>query len=104
MKLSFERLLRRINLWWRKRNKIVIVFRNATNEKLFIVREKNDFALKKALRLKPNQVLSVVIKSFKNGIIIRNVEREILLMYKPVFEVVINEGDGPDHYEIEEFD
>ncbi len=90
-KILRTRVFRHIIVFIEKRKKNVIVIRNVTNKKLFLLRRRNDFSQKKAVRLQPNQIFNIIFR--KEEIFVHDGERIVHTICKPVFEIVISNDD-----------
>lgn len=85
------------------RRKTLITVTNKTSEKIFVLRETNDFKEKRSVGIDSGDMKNILFKSFKTGIILRTKTKEIAVIKRPAFQVVISDSKLSDAYKIEFF-
>jgi hypothetical protein len=97
IKLLRTTVLRRISIYVWKRKKGIVVVKNNSDKKIFLLRKEHDFAKKKAVKIQPSQQFNVVIKKpYNEKVCVHDGEKIIYVIYEPLFELVIDNDDKID--------
>lgn len=93
-KLLRTRVFRRISIYVWKRKKGVVVVKNNSDKKLFLLRKEHDFTKKKAVKIQPGQQFNIIIKKpYNEKVCIHDGKKIIYIICEPLFELVID-NDG----------
>lgn len=85
--------------------KETIVISNNTSKKLFLERNHGDFNRKKAIIIPPRTTMTLVVSFSKGNILIlRDINKQIHRILKPIFQVEVVHGDEPGTYIVNKFD
>jgi hypothetical protein len=100
-----KKFVRKLRVLMYRFKKETIVVTNNTNTKLFLERRDGDFLKKKAVKIPPGETMTLVVSFCRGNILfLRNVERRLLEISEPVFQVEVVSGEKPGTYRFNSFE